>query len=244
MKNLFNKLRKNIQERGWRRTAKIIFGKTRETLTSEKRKLQLLEKYVRQHNQAYEKISQLAIELNNGIHPKHSIMDYGQFFLDQISPEDKILDAGSGTGLISYRLAGKAKYVLGVDNNKKSIEEAQRKYQKPNLRFVVADLNKYQTEEKFDKIVLSNVLEHIEHRVELLKNLSKIAETILLRVPLITRDWLTAYKKSKGFPYKLDPTHETEYTEDELKKELTEAGWTIVRGQTNWGEWWGVIERK
>ncbi len=170
-------------------------------------------------------------------------MDYGQFFLDQIQPEDRVLDAGSGTGLISYRLAEKAKYVLGVDNNVQSIDGARKKYQRANLKFEVADLNHYQPETKFDKIVLSNVLEHIEQRVELLKNMARLSDTILLRVPLITRDWLAAYKKAKGFEYKLDPTHELEYTEAELKKELVEAGWQIVRGQTNWGEWWGVIEK-
>jgi len=170
-------------------------------------------------------------------------MKYHEFFLANIQPDDRVLDAGSGTGLVAYKLAEKAKYVTGVDFNKKSIEEAQKKYQKPNLKFLVADLNEYQPEEKFDKIVLSNVLEHIQNRVELLKSLKSIAPIILLRVPLVTRDWLSTYKKIKGFEYKLDPTHETEYTEEELEREIVAAGWVIKSHQVNWGEWWGVLEK-
>ncbi len=244
MKTLLDKLKNNFKEKGFKKTASLVFGFLKNGLTSEQHRIKLLGKYVREHNQAYGKISQLAMELNNGIHPKHEIIKYHEFFLNNIEPSDKVLDAGSGTGLVAYRLAEKAEYVLGVDFNEKSIKEAQTKYRKPNLKFLVADLNKYRPEEKFDKIVLSNVLEHIRDRVKLLNALQDIAPVVLLRVPLITRDWLTVYKKSKGFEYKLDPTHEIEYTPEELEKELQEAGWRIKSGQTNWGEWWGVIEHQ
>jgi 2-polyprenyl-3-methyl-5-hydroxy-6-metoxy-1,4-benzoquinol methylase len=107
----------------------------------------------------------------------------------------------------------------------------------------VADLNEFTTEEKFDKIVLSNVLEHIDERVALLKKLKSLSHTILLRVPLISRDWLAVYKKEQGLEYKLDPTHKIEYREEELEKELKAAGWRVREKKINWGEWWGVIEQ-
>ena len=111
--------------------------------------------------------------MNKGIHPKHGIIKYHQFFLDNIEPNDRVLDAGSGTGLVAMKIAQKAKYVLGVDFNSKSIEEARNKYKKDNLKFLVADLNEYEPQEKFDEVVLSNVLEHIRERRELLKNMKK-----------------------------------------------------------------------
>ncbi|NMB47893.1 class I SAM-dependent methyltransferase [Candidatus Kuenenbacteria bacterium] len=244
MKVLFNKIKKNLQEKGWKKTLKIARVVLGTVLTSEKKKMRQLEKYINQHNRTYEKITGLATSLNNGTHPKHEIVNYSQFFLDNIDENDKILDAGSGTGLVAYKIAEKAKYVLGVDFNKKSIEEAQKKYQRSNLKFIVADLNEYRPEEKFDKIILSNVLEHICDRKRLLEALKNVAPIILLRVPLITRDWLAAYKKAKGFEYKLDPTHELEYTEAEIKKEIEATGWVIKSFQVNWGEWWGIIKRQ
>jgi len=43
---------------------------------------------------------------------------------------------------------------------------------------------------------------------------------ILIRVPMINRDWLTLYKKELGIEWRLDASHYTEYTLDSLTKEL------------------------
>ena len=44
----------------------------------------LLKYYIKRHNFSYGKINQLSLRLNNGIHPKHEIMKYHQFFLNNI----------------------------------------------------------------------------------------------------------------------------------------------------------------
>ncbi|OGG92014.1 hypothetical protein A3H03_01085 [Candidatus Kuenenbacteria bacterium RIFCSPLOWO2_12_FULL_42_13] len=244
MRNLFEKLKNNLQEKGWKKTMAVVFNFSKNKMLSNKKiKMALLKKYVNQHNKAYAKISQLAVSLNNGIHPKHSIMKYHQFFLDNILATDKILDAGSGTGLIAHKIAQKAKTVTGVDNNEQHIKEAREKYGRDNLKFILADLNNYQTEDKFDKIILSNVLEHIENRIELLKKLGTLAPIILVRVPLITRDWMTVYKKQMGLEYRLDDTHYIEYDIATLQNEVNAAGLKIESWQVNWGEWWGVLKQ-
>jgi len=95
--------------------------------------------------------------------------------------------------------------------------------------------------DKFDKIILSNVLEHISERVEFLQSLHKLAETILLRVPLVTRDWLAVYKKEHGYKYKLSSDHKIEYTEEILQDELAQSGWKIESLQIRFGEVWAVV---
>ena len=56
--------------------------------------------------------------------------------------------------------------------------------------------------DKVSKVTLSNVLEHIEKRTSFLKKLIDAFEDkdikFLIRVPLITRDWLPVYKKIKS----------------------------------------------
>ena len=44
------------------------------------------------HNFLYKFSSILAIELNNGIHPKHRIIKYKEWFLDEILKDDVVLD--------------------------------------------------------------------------------------------------------------------------------------------------------
>ncbi|MCD6317896.1 methyltransferase [Candidatus Aerophobetes bacterium] len=43
------------------------------------------------------------------MHPKHRLMNYHKFFIDNINEKDKILDVGCGNGFLTYELAAKAK---------------------------------------------------------------------------------------------------------------------------------------
>jgi SAM-dependent methyltransferase len=199
--------------------------------------------FVKLHNFSYKIISRLAILENGGVHPKHKIMNYHKFFIDNIGSSDEILDIGSGKGENAYDIAYKAKKVLGIDIIENNIKTAKEKYQKENLEFLLGDAIKYNFDQKFDKIVLSNVLEHIENRIDFLQSLHNISDVILIRVPMIDRDWLRVYKKNKGFEYRLDSTHFIEYTLKDLKKELFDSNWKIENYSIQFGEFWGVITK-
>jgi 2-polyprenyl-3-methyl-5-hydroxy-6-metoxy-1,4-benzoquinol methylase len=182
-----------------------------------------------------------------GLHPKHAIMNYHQFFLDNIASGDKVLDIGCGNGAVAYDIASKAARVIGVDIAEKNIKMAKEKFQRPNLEFIAGNCLEFDFAglglEKFDKIILSNVLEHLTGRVEFLQKLHKLSETILLRVPLINRDWLAVYKKEHGYKYKLSSEHEIEYTEEILADEFKQSGWKIEKYKIIFGEFWGVIKK-
>ena len=49
------------------------------------------------------------------IHPKHRIMNYHKFFIDNIDENGVVLDIGCGNGALSYDIAKKAKKVVGID---------------------------------------------------------------------------------------------------------------------------------
>mgnify|MGYP003976928039 CR=1 FL=1 len=204
----------------------------------------LLAKFIKLHNYSYHKISEYAGYLNNDIHPKHDIIKYHQFYVDNLAVEDTVLDLGCGNGFLSYDMAKKAKRVVGIDIKDYYIKYAKKHYQRDNLEFMVADATEREWSKKFDKVALSNVLEHIEDRVNFLKKIKKVSDTIILRVPMINRSWLATYKKQQGFEYRLDITHYTEYTLDSLKNELDQSGWQIKSYQVNWGEFWGILKVK
>ncbi len=203
----------------------------------------LLGKFIALHNYSYHKISEYASALETGIHPKHVIMDYHRFFVDHVTPTDRVLDIGCGNGYLAYDVAAKAKQVIGIDISEKNIAKAKQRFTRQNLEFLVGDATTHPFKEQFDTIILSNVLEHIEERVTFLKNLKPVSRRILFRVPMINRDWTAMYKKLHGYEYLLDTTHFIEYTVPILEKELAEAGWKLLPGyQVNWGELWGVME--
>lgn len=204
----------------------------------------LLGKFIKLHNYSYHKISEYAGYINNDIHPKHDIINYHKFFVDRVESSDNVLDLGCGNGFLTYDVAKKAKEVVGIDIKDYNIKGAKKNFSRDNLKYIVGDATEYDFGHRFDKIVLSNVLEHIENRVELLTKLKKISNTILLRVPMINREWLAVYKKQMGFEYRLDNTHFIEYTVEDLEVELKQSGWQLDYYQVNWGELWAVLKVK
>ncbi|MFA6427546.1 MAG: class I SAM-dependent methyltransferase [Candidatus Magasanikbacteria bacterium] len=202
----------------------------------------LLYCFVYLHNFSYKVISKLAIVENNGSHPKHRILGYHDFFKRYIDPMDKVIDIGCGTGENAFDIAEKTQKVIGIDINQKNIIYAKKHFVRGNLEFIASDVTTCQFGQRFDKIVFSNVLEHIENRIDFLKKLHAVSDTILLRVPMLDRDWIVLYKKEHGLEYRLDKTHYIEYTLPILRNELEKSGWNIQEYSIQFGEFWGVIK--
>ncbi len=193
-------------------------------------------------NFLYKLISFLSIKTEGGIHPKHRLLGYHEFFTNNILGTDSVLDIGCGNGALSYDIAGKAKFVVGIDIEQKNIKEAIKRHSRPNLKYVVGDATKDLSGEKFDVITLSNVLEHIEHRVLFLKGIRGLADKYLIRVPTFDRDWIPLYKKELGLEWRLDLTHFTEFTKKTFYKEIEEAGYSIESFSVQFGEIWAVVK--
>lgn len=201
-----------------------------------------LKLYLLLHNYLYKRIGSFASKINNGIHPKHKIMNYHKFFLDNIDEGSKVLDIGCGNGVLTYNIAKKAQKVVACDINKNSIEYAKRNFLRENIRYLIADVTTYNFEESFDYVILSNLLEHIKNRVDFLKKIKLITKFLLIRVPMINRSWLPLYKKEMGLEYRLDSSHYIEYTIDSFKDEITSTGLRIISYTIQFGEIWARLD--
>lgn len=191
------------------------------------------------------RIDLLAIQLEGGVHPKHRIMRYHDFFVDRIRAGERVLDVGCGKGELAYDLAERVgAEVTGIDVNAGSLAFARERFHSPRLELVHADALEWTPPTTFDVVILSNVLEHIVDRVGLLQRLSELARPsrILIRVPVLERDWQVIFRRELGLPYFSDPTHETEYDEPQLERELAAAGLALIEAQRRWGEIWAVAE--
>jgi len=193
------------------------------------------------HNFAYKLSSFLAIKAEGGEHPKHRLMDYHKFFLDNIQPKDKVLDIGCGQGELAFDLAKKASKVVGIDFNEKYLAKAKEKYKSENIEYILGNAAEYDFKENFDIAILSNVLEHIEKRQEFLQKIKPLARKFLIRVPILDRDWLTLYKKEIGVEHRLDRGHFIEYTLEGFKSELSGAGFYIEQYFIQFGEIYAII---
>lgn len=195
------------------------------------------------HQKIYSMLGGLVSIAEGGLHPKHRLMHYHDFFIENIDKNDSVLDIGCGNGALSFDVAKKAKFVKAIDNCKTSIEICKVKYSRNNIEYITGDITKDFPKEAFDVTILSNVLEHIDNREGFLNKIGGISNKLLIRVPMINRDWVTLYKKELGLPYKLDPTHRIEYTMDSLKSELKMCGFIIKNCSVQFGEIWAVCTK-
>jgi len=190
------------------------------------------------HNLSYGLVGIFSQVIEQGrLHPKHRLTDYHHWFCAQLKPEWHVLDIGCGNGALAADLAKYCRSITGVDISRKNIEEAKKRLEG---EFICADITTYPIEKKFDAVILSNVLEHINNRIDFLKKIRRYSNRFLIRVPMLDRDWITLYKQEIGVEYRLDPGHFIEYTLEGFIKELEEAGIELESYRIRYGEIYAV----
>lgn len=195
------------------------------------------------HKRILTLISDRASDYEGGVHPKHRLMRYHDFFTERLSAGEKVLDIGSGIGFLAYDMAQAGAQVTGIELSKKNIDKANALYKHENLRFILGDAWKDLPQEKFDTAVMSNVLEHIDDRVGFLKKVQNEvhASHWLIRVPCFDRDWTVPLAKELGLDSRLDETHFTEFTKESFEEEMGAAGLEIKSLEVRWGEIWSEL---
>jgi SAM-dependent methyltransferase len=182
-----------------------------------------------------------SIRYGGGVHTKHRHIHYHDFFVQHVRAGERVLDIGCGIGAVAYDLAAKAgAEVTGIDQHAPYLEQARQQYAHPRVRYLLGDARSDLPAERFDVIVMSNVLEHLEQRVAFLREVQARYQPArwLIRVPVFERDWRVPLKKELGLDYRLDPTHFIEYTQETFAAELGQAGLAITHQEVRWGEIW------
>jgi len=196
------------------------------------------------HNLCYRLVTTLAIKAER-VHPKHRLIKYKEWFLDNVQSDDIILDIGCNSGEMAALLSNKAAFVYGVEISQQLIDKARVHNSAHNIEYIQADATKfdYSSLRPISLVTLSNVLEHIDDRVDFLNKvvlhvnwLNNATQRFLIRVPMVDRDWITLYKKEMGVEWRLDPSHFTEYTLQQLRDELFAANLDIVNTEVRFGE--------
>ncbi|MFC1548346.1 class I SAM-dependent methyltransferase [Candidatus Omnitrophota bacterium] len=200
--------------------------------------------FARVHQTSYKLVGGFAAASEKGLHPKHRLTRYHDFFVENVSVADSVLDVGCGNAALLKDVILKTKApAVGVDISRENVLLAKnRTLDLPDVNIIHGDIFDYDEKRSFDAILLSNVLEHMRNRIELLTMLNErfSPKKLLIRVPMYEREWLVPYKKEIGVEWRLDNTHVVEYTEDMLRNELKESGMKIDKVFFRWGEIWAV----
>ncbi len=183
----------------------------------------------------------------DGLHPKHRLTRYHDFFTTNLDGMQRVLDLGSGVGALACSIAERCgAEVVGQELSSRHVEVATERAGKVGLAgrcsFVRGDITCDRVEGNFDALVLSNVLEHLRDRPALLRQWCDWyrPSRVLIRVPSYDREWRVPWKDELGVDSRLDSTHEIEFTREALEAELDEAKLDVLELTQRWGELWLV----
>lgn len=160
------------------------------------------------------------------------------FIKKQVELTDKVLDLGSGYGDMSNKLAEFAKKVVGVDYVKENVEIAKSKHAKYNLEFIYGDAFDYleSCNEKFDVIILSHILEHIDEPLDFLKKCVPHAKKIFIELPDYDKTYLNHYRTQLNNKIQYtDADHVWEFDREELFELIKNCGLKVIETDFRFG---------
>lgn len=121
-----------------------------------------------------------------------------------------ILDVGCGNGWFTHTIAKAAKNnnVIGIDVNRKELEQAARLFKRNNLQFIYGDIFKIKStfEQQFDIITLNSCVQYFPNFKALLSVLNSFlkpgGELHIIDSPFYKKDQITAARERTQMYYK------------------------------------------
>jgi 2-polyprenyl-3-methyl-5-hydroxy-6-metoxy-1,4-benzoquinol methylase len=149
--------------------------------------------------------------------------------------QDRVLDAGCGSGTITYFLSQHAGESVGIDSNPSAIAYASEAYKTPNLQFRLGQFDDLIGGKPFDKIYSIEVIEHLyEDQVagvlSLFYKLANPGAQLFITTPNYRSAWpfIEWLLDRFGLVAQLDEAqHVTHFTKRRLVAVCEQAGWTV-----------------
>ena len=153
----------------------------------------------------------------------------------------KVLEMGCSTGVMTRRLAKRFPTLTVIDGSEKYIKYVRNLVKAKNVKFILSLFEDFNTQEKFDDIILANALEHVRNPVLILKKIKswlKENGRIHIAVPN-ARSLHRRVGQKMGIIKNLDDfsksdkkaKHRRVYTKEKLRKDIEEAGMRVALEQ-------------
>ena len=153
-------------------------------------------------------------------------------FIEGVLPSGAVvLDIGCGSGDLTSMLARSAVSVVGIDHDRDCIAVAQENHRLPNVEFLVGEAEEClaSTDMKFDVVILSHVLEHLEDPALLLERTSSRCGFVYLEVPDFEYGPNNEFRRILERPLNFsDVDHLYEFDREELEALLREANLEVL----------------
>jgi 2-polyprenyl-3-methyl-5-hydroxy-6-metoxy-1,4-benzoquinol methylase len=166
------------------------------------------------------------------------LLKYKTFEVVKFCTGGNVLDLGCGVGILTSKLSKNCNQVTGLDGSDVKIKIAKKYHTAPNIEYVCCMLDEFKPQIKYDSVIMTNFLEHLEKPVKTLKMVSKWMNSggrIIITIPNAA-----AFHKRLGMEmgliddyFKLtkadqEKGHFKNYDMNLLKKEIENAGFQTL----------------
>jgi SAM-dependent methyltransferase len=166
------------------------------------------------------------------IHPKYLLDSQSQYwYLQHLDRQDIVLDVGCGNAMHTVACAARCRETYGFDYDSRQLQIGQAAAKDRGLDNV--HLQTGNAEEQwdfpdtyFDKVLLLDVLEHLNRRDFVLQEARRVLKDngrLILSVPNRETLWKRLRREAGLFAY-ADEDHKVEYTQEEIGQELARSG--------------------
>lgn len=156
----------------------------------------------------------------------------------EIIPQGSLLDIACGDGTLTQKFASFYNVVVGVDASSKHLEEARRRV--PNATFYESLIEDFDTQQRFDGVVMVCLLEHVVNTTSVLQKAASFLApngTLMVFVPneeAINRQIAVRMGTLKSLgelsPFDIDIVgHRRSYNMETLSDEISDAGLEVVQ---------------
>lgn len=143
-----------------------------------------------------------------------------------------ILDLGCGVGTISFYLANKGHEVMGLDISEKAIGVCKKTSKLLNLdnktKFIRADFQSRKIFKKFDLIICSEILEHLEDDKLALKKIKKLMNKSGLLIISVPSSNAPLYKIGYAKSFDKRVGHLRRYSVEQIKRLVSKENFEII----------------
>lgn len=141
------------------------------------------------------------------------------FLQPLLKKEYTVLDIGCSKGDLTNLIAKNVRSMVGIDHDELAIKSATENYGKENLKFINGDALEHVKliDSKYNIIVLSHILEHIENPKSFLGSYLPFAKFIYVEVPDYEKTYHNIFRNDVNASLQYtDDDHVSEFDRDEL----------------------------
>jgi SAM-dependent methyltransferase len=155
----------------------------------------------------------------------------------ELNKKNTVLDLGCAAGGITKKISPFVQKIIGIDYNQTLIDQAKKINSHKNIEYIISDIFDYlKKNKKFDILILSHILEHLNNPLTFLKKIKSRFTKIYIEIPDNDSDQRSHTRHQlKVDTFYNDSDHIYEFTRNTFENLLKNSRLQIIKKNYKFG---------